>query len=131
MNVVPVLKGFDAIAEMKNLFNYSGIEASFAIELLNRVEVLTDYHFGGYGKYTSELLDFMETFYEQTTIPLDPVYTGKTMYALFGWIDKFNISNCSILFIHTGGIQGGKMIAKKRQQRFKRNNEEKATTERS
>ena len=118
MNVVPVLKGFDAMAEMKNLFNHSGIETSFAIELLNRVEVLTDYHFGGYGKYTLELLDFMETFYEQTTIPLDPVYTGKTMYALFDWIEKFNISNCSILFIHTGGIQGGKMIAKKEGRTF-------------
>jgi 1-aminocyclopropane-1-carboxylate deaminase len=111
--VVPVLKGFDSIAEMKNLYIQSGIEATYANELLNRVEVLTDYHFGGYGKYTSQLLDFMEQFFKQTKIPLDPIYTGKVLFALFDWIEKENISNCSILFVHTGGIQGGKMIAKK------------------
>ncbi len=118
LNVVPVLKGFDSIGEMKNLYNHSGFEDSFSNEILNRVEVLSDYHFGGYGKYTNELLVFMEEFYSKTNVPLDPVYTGKTLFALFDWIEKMNVQDCSILFVHTGGIQGGKMIAKKEGRTF-------------
>jgi 1-aminocyclopropane-1-carboxylate deaminase len=116
--VVPVLKGFDSIQEMKNLYSNSGLEISYTNELLKRVEVLTDYHFGGYGKYTEELLDFMENFYSQTKIPTDPIYTGKALFTLFKWIEEYNIVNCSIVFIHTGGIQGGKMIAKKEGKTF-------------
>ncbi|MEY3237449.1 MAG: hypothetical protein RI883_1550 [Bacteroidota bacterium] len=118
LNVVPVLKGFDSIGEMKSLYKYSGLEESFSNEILNRVEVLPDYHFGGYGKYTEELLDFMEKFYKQTKIPIDPIYTGKTLFALVDWVEKSNIRNSTILFIHTGGIQGGKKIAKKEGRTF-------------
>ena len=38
---------------------------------------------------------------------------GKTLFALVDWVVKNDIKNVNILFIHTGGIQGGKEIAKK------------------
>lgn len=118
LHVVPVLKGFDALSEMKKIFQKSGIEEGFTNEILSNINVLSDYHFGAYGQYTKELLDFMETFFEETGIPLDPIYTGKALYALFDWIEKENISNARILFVHTGGIQGGTFIAKKEGRTF-------------
>lgn len=118
LHVVPVLKGFDAIEEMRNLYLKSGIEQKMIEEILFQTDVLGDYHFGGYGKYTSELLDFMEKIFQETGIPLDPVYTGKVFFALIDWVERTNVCNSKILFIHTGGIQGGKDIAKKEGRTF-------------
>lgn len=67
----------------------------------------TDYHFGGYGKVTDELIVFLNSFYENTKIPLDPIYTGKMMFGVLDLIEKgFFPENSKILAIHTGGLQG-------------------------
>lgn len=118
VHVVPVLKGFDAMGEMRSMLNYSGIESSLYEDLLENVVVCDQYHFGGYGKYTPELLDVMEEFFHQTTIPLDPVYTGKVIYTLMDRIKKGLHDGQRILFVHTGGIQGGIDIAKKESRTF-------------
>ncbi|TDQ30228.1 1-aminocyclopropane-1-carboxylate deaminase/D-cysteine desulfhydrase [Tenacibaculum caenipelagi] len=67
----------------------------------------TDYHFGGYGKYTPELIRFINEFKEQTNISLDPIYTGKLLYGIIDLVSKdvFPV-NSKILAIHTGGLQG-------------------------
>jgi 1-aminocyclopropane-1-carboxylate deaminase len=68
-----------------------------------------DYHFGGFGKSTSILLDFMKTFQQKNNIELDKVYTAKMMFGLFDMIqnNKFE-NNTSILALHTGGLQGNR-----------------------
>ncbi|MFY0603846.1 MAG: 1-aminocyclopropane-1-carboxylate deaminase/D-cysteine desulfhydrase [Flavobacteriaceae bacterium] len=81
-------------------------------------ELNTAYHFGGYAKYKPELIAFINWFKEQTTIPLDPIYTGKMMFGLIDMIKKSKFKEGSkILMIHTGGIQGvsgfNQMLAKK------------------
>jgi 1-aminocyclopropane-1-carboxylate deaminase len=73
----------------------------------NNWELITDYHFGGYAKVTNELVSFINRFYEDTKIPLDPVYTGKMVYGVLDLISKNYFPNGSkILMIHTGGLQG-------------------------
>lgn len=70
-------------------------------------ELITDYHFGGYAKTTPQLIDFMNDFYDQYKIPLDPIYTGKMVFGVFDLIKKNYFSkNAKILLIHTGGLQG-------------------------
>lgn len=70
-------------------------------------ELLTDYHFGGYGKVTDELIDWINRFYLQTKIPIDPVYTGKMAFGVVDLIHRnFFPPNSKILMIHTGGLQG-------------------------
>jgi 1-aminocyclopropane-1-carboxylate deaminase len=70
-------------------------------------ELITDYHFGGYGKVTNDLIDWINRFYEQTQIPLDPVYTGKMVFGIVDLITKnYFPENAKILLIHTGGLQG-------------------------
>ena len=51
-------------------------------------ELVTNYHFGGYGKTTPELIEFMNWFYENTNIPLDPVYTGKMFFGIYDMIKQ-------------------------------------------
>ncbi len=67
----------------------------------------TDYHVGGYAKVSEELITFINNFKKETTIPLDPVYTGKMMFGIVDLIKKdFFKKGTKILAIHTGGLQG-------------------------
>lgn len=73
--------------------------------------LLTDYTFGGYAKVTPELIEFMNHFYQQYQIPLDPIYTGKMLFGIFDLIKKkqWRWGN-NILVIHSGGLQGIKSM---------------------
>ena len=110
IHVVPVLKGFDAKEEMKNLFQQSFLDEELIADFFERLIVENDYHFGGYGKYTNELLTYIKEKYKQFTLKLDPIYTAKAFYALEETIQKLDIRNEKIIFIHTGGIQGSKEV---------------------
>ncbi|MDG1314210.1 MAG: 1-aminocyclopropane-1-carboxylate deaminase/D-cysteine desulfhydrase, partial [Flavobacteriaceae bacterium] len=66
-----------------------------------------DYHFGGYAKVDSKLINFMNDFKLMYNIPLDPVYTAKMMYGIFEGINSGEIPHTAkVLAIHTGGLQG-------------------------
>lgn len=70
-------------------------------------ELITDFHFGGYGKVNSELIAFMNQFYEDNQIPLDAIYTAKMVFGVMYLIEKnYFPPSSKILLIHTGGIQG-------------------------
>ena len=70
-------------------------------------ELQSDYHFGGYAKINAALIRFINAFREQTSVPLDPVYTGKMMFGILDLIDKgYFPEGSKILAIHTGGLQG-------------------------
>jgi 1-aminocyclopropane-1-carboxylate deaminase len=70
-------------------------------------ELINEYHFGGYGKVNEELIEFINQFYQQTQVPLDPVYTGKMVFGVVDLIQKnYFPKNAKILLIHTGGLQG-------------------------
>lgn len=78
----------------------------FATEAANW-DLITDYHFGGYGKINDELVQFMNQFFRQNQILLDPVYTGKMIFGVIDLIQKgYFPKGAKILAIHTGGIQG-------------------------
>lgn len=113
IHVVPALKGYESINEMRTLIGKSGIEPEWMNDLLNQAEVLDQYHFGGYGKYTNELFEFITTFYQNTGLKLDPVYTGKAMFGMVSELTKDKYDNTNVLFVHTGGLQGVEGIEKK------------------
>lgn len=67
----------------------------------------TDYHFGGYGKVKPELIAFIKTFVAETGILIDPVYTGKMLFAVYDMAAKNKFAwGSKILAIHSGGIWG-------------------------
>ena len=96
-HAVPVLKGGDFMqAEIEK---YLTGTAGFSLH--------TDYHFGGYGKTTPELIDFIKDFVAKTGILIEPIYTGKMLYALYDLARKNHFKPGSkILAIHTGGLWG-------------------------
>ena len=70
-------------------------------------DLITAYHFEGYGKVSEELIQFINEFYQKYKIPLDPIYTGKMVFGVFDLINKnYFADNSKILMIHTGGLQG-------------------------
>ena len=79
----------------------------------NNTEMFLDYHFGGYAKYNTTLINFMNEFFRLTNIPTDIVYTGKLVFALFDLIKKDHFPQGSkILMIHSGGLQGNASLQK-------------------
>ena len=77
----------------------------------NNWELITDYHFGGYGKISDELIHFMNEFSNQYRFLIDPIYTAKMFYGVLDLINKnYFPDNSKILVIHSGGLQGIKGI---------------------
>jgi 1-aminocyclopropane-1-carboxylate deaminase len=70
-------------------------------------ELHHNFHFGGYGKFDIELMDFIKEFAQQTGILLDPVYTAKMMKGVISLAQQdFFKRETKILVIHTGGLWG-------------------------
>lgn len=111
--VVPVLKGFASEKEMQSIFEYSGVEKEWLEDAFEKLNILDEFHFGGYGKFDDELLDFIRTFYLNHGIKLDPIYTGKAMFAMMKELQHEKWNSKSVVFIHTGGIQGVQSIEEK------------------
>lgn len=62
---------------------------------------------GGYGKVTTENIEFVNNFYKRFNIQLEPIYTGKMFQKILTLIDEgFFPKNSKILAFHTGGLQG-------------------------
>jgi 1-aminocyclopropane-1-carboxylate deaminase/D-cysteine desulfhydrase-like pyridoxal-dependent ACC family enzyme len=71
--------------------------------------LLTQYHHGGYAKWSSELIDFIHWFWEEFGIPLDPIYTGKMAYGCWDLLKNDQLPpGTRLLMVHTGGLQGNK-----------------------
>ncbi|MEI8280107.1 MAG: pyridoxal-phosphate dependent enzyme [Bacteroidota bacterium] len=70
-----------------------------------------NWHFGGFGKWKDELIDFMNDFYTINHIPLDIVYTSKMMYGINELIQSgYFPHDARILCVHSGGLQGNVSI---------------------
>lgn len=99
---IPVIKNMLDIPER---LNHLGVAAD------KTPVIFSNYHFGGYAKHTPELISFMNSFYNETQIPTDFVYTAKMMYAIYDKIKSgYFKSGSNILCIHTGGLQGNKSL---------------------
>ncbi len=96
----PVLKGnfmANSIRDLLKLVNSSS----------KQWELFEDYHFGGYARFTPELIHFINEFKKTYAIALDPVYTGKMVYGVVDLVKKGYFQPGSrVMMIHTGGLQG-------------------------
>jgi 1-aminocyclopropane-1-carboxylate deaminase len=68
--------------------------------------LLTSYDHGGYAKTTNELQQFIAEMKEMHDLPLDPVYTGKLLWAVVKEAEKGAFPRgTTLLALHTGGLQ--------------------------
>jgi len=96
---IPVLKGLNDIHErigyLCNARNFPNLE------------IFNNYHFGGYAKKTSGLINFMNEFYLSYHVPTDFVYTAKMLFGVMEEIKQdFFKAGSRIICLHTGGLQG-------------------------
>lgn len=96
--LVPIVSDFIKITDSK-------------INLAKQLDFQTEFHFGGYAKTTSELIRFMQGFYKQHGIKTDPVYSGKSAYALYTLIKRnYFKPGSTVIWYHCGGLQGKRGI---------------------
>ncbi len=72
-----------------------------------RWRILHDHHCGGFARVSSGLRAFIQDFEAIQGVPLDPVYSGKVMYAIHQ-LRASGTWDCdqALTVIHTGGLQG-------------------------
>lgn len=96
---IPVLKEMNDITERISFLTGNKQYSNFIC--------FNEYHFGGYAKKTNELIQFMNDFYSENSIPTDFVYTAKMMFAINDKIRAGYFAEGSrIVCLHTGGLQG-------------------------
>ncbi|UUC45674.1 1-aminocyclopropane-1-carboxylate deaminase/D-cysteine desulfhydrase [Flavobacterium cerinum] len=103
----------NSCGEKQRVIGFPALKGSFLSEEIckfvnnDRWNLINDYHFGGYAKINAELVRFINTFYAETNIMLDPVYTAKMAFGILDLIKKgYFPEKSAILMIHTGGLQG-------------------------
>lgn len=102
---VPVLKNMH---DIENRIDYLTQK-----NLLERLIIFDNYHFGGYAKKTPTLIDFMNLLYHEHGIETDFVYTAKMMFAIKDKIDNnYFKPGSKIICLHTGGLQGNRSLSK-------------------
>jgi 1-aminocyclopropane-1-carboxylate deaminase len=96
-HAIPVFKNADWMQQ--EIEKYLLKEALFKLH--------TAYGFGGYAKTSPELLSFIQRFIAATGILIDPVYTGKMLFAIYDLARKnYFLQGSKILAVHTGGTFG-------------------------
>lgn len=72
-----------------------------------RWRILHDHHCGGFARVSSGLREFMLAFEAVHEVALDPVYTGKMLYAVHQrLLGGEYAADVPLLAVHTGGLQG-------------------------
>jgi len=99
---VSALKGADDLpSRVRSLLSESGYSDS------GRWRIEHEYHCGGFARANAELKSFMLECEAADGPPLEPVYTGKALFALRDMVINGRLSATEpITFIHTGGLQG-------------------------
>jgi len=99
---VSVLKNGDFLTN-----DISTLVKNFSGREYGNWRLLTSYDHGGYAKVTQPLKDFIAMMKVRHDLPLDPLYTGKLLWAVMKEAEHGTFKRGStVLAIHTGGLQG-------------------------
>ncbi|MFK8059205.1 MAG: 1-aminocyclopropane-1-carboxylate deaminase/D-cysteine desulfhydrase [Polaribacter sp.] len=120
----------NASKKRQKIIGFPALKGNFLRDEINQFakksnwKLQKDYHFGGYAKYNEDLIRFINDFTKETSVLLDPVYTGKMLFGILDLIGKDAFAEGSkVLAIHTGGLQGiagfNQNLEKKNQQKIK------------
>lgn len=99
VNGISVLKGADHLQK--------DIENLLAEKMASPWKIWHQFHCGGYAKFDVALARFIDGFYQDTGLLIEPVYSGKMFFAIEQLLQQGQLPRGSkILAIHTGGLQG-------------------------
>jgi 1-aminocyclopropane-1-carboxylate deaminase/D-cysteine desulfhydrase-like pyridoxal-dependent ACC family enzyme len=104
---IVVLKGAEYLQQEVNKLTREYQFEDKDIDIQPNMVLNHDYHFGGYAKIKPELVNFINSFYQMHGIKTDPIYSGKSLYALYDLIRNDHFKKGSrIVYYHCGGLQG-------------------------
>jgi 1-aminocyclopropane-1-carboxylate deaminase len=118
--VAGLLKGTTAATRVHGIVVLKGIQDTdqrmrFLLEapvVPDRLIIHHEYAFAGYARPDKQLFDFMNMIWQQHQLPLDFVYTAKSLYAVYDLIAKDRFAPGShICYVHTGGLQGNRSLS--------------------
>jgi 1-aminocyclopropane-1-carboxylate deaminase/D-cysteine desulfhydrase-like pyridoxal-dependent ACC family enzyme len=70
-------------------------------------DLRTEYHLGGYARFSPELLAFIERFQGRHGVLLDPIYASKLLFGVLDLLRQdYFASGSTVVAVHTGGLQG-------------------------
>lgn len=103
----------EASQDHQKILGFSALKGDFLKQEISQWtqktnwQITDQYCFGGYAKFSPELLNFIDEFEQKYQIPLDPVYTGKMCFGIFELLKQdYFPKHSRILLIHSGGLQG-------------------------
>ena len=107
LGFTPFKKGDFLRGEVSDLMYRTFLDEEFVDEQMENLHLVTEYHFGGFGKVKPELKEFVFWLKESTGVQFDLVYNGKMLFGLYQMIKsgKFKDGD-SIIILHCGGVQG-------------------------
>ena len=103
---IAVLKGGNFIADQVR-----GHLRAIGAEHCTAWRIETGHHCGGYARAPESLLRFVAQFTETTGVGIEPVYSGKMLYAIHRLVERGEFARGTrILAVHTGGMQGARGV---------------------
>ena len=88
------------IEEVKELLTITGRKH-------NNWEILTNFHRGGYGKFSHQDVIRLLQFNQEAKLTFEPVYSGKMLLAFLDLLEQgYFKAGERVVLIHTGGLQG-------------------------
>jgi D-cysteine desulfhydrase len=86
---------------VRSYFEEEGLQ--WKEDYLEEIHLSGQYTRGGYGKYDREVLSCISREFQENSLTLDPVYTGKAFLGMKDYLIEHKIRHKKILFLHTGG----------------------------
>lgn len=113
INGAAVHRKIIGISVLKNNFSIINEVSALLNNADTTVDILHDYHFGGYAKHPPVLIEYMRQVWHDYALPTDIVYTAKAFYATQHLISSGVIpAGSRVLMVHSGGLQGNASLQK-------------------
>jgi 1-aminocyclopropane-1-carboxylate deaminase len=101
---IAVLKGADAMAD-----DVRAALAQIDARQCDNWVIDHEHHGGGYARMPADLSHFIDYFQRCCGVPVEPVYSGKMLYAIHRRIERGDFARGTrLLAVHTGGLQGAR-----------------------
>ena len=93
-------RGKQVIVDCANgLAKHYGLDKDYT----SSIEFDTDYLYGGYECYSTEMHDYLDYAMRETGLVFDTTYSGKAFYGMMDTLSRQKVQG-NVLFWHTGGI---------------------------
>ena len=112
LHVFPCVNDETGIKKLlRKHLNYAYFNPELSEEIMHRITFCGGYHFGGFGKKSAQVIDFIQDTIDKYGVELDLIYTAKMILGIKDLCEKgIYTTEQRILAFHTGGVQGNRSI---------------------